>query len=235
MKTLEFGGRKIHAFLPEGGARLKVWTHMQADEAAALFEAAGGGIALFAADGYDWNADLSPWPANACFKGGEDFAGRAPAQLEWLAGAIETAEQELADAIRAAYAQDFAGFSGQDDLPRAILGYSLAGLFAVWAMAECDLFDMCASVSGSLWYDGFLEHLQGRAERFAGKRAYLSLGDREAKTRNMRLACVQERTEAARDLLAAAGAQCVFELNPGNHFQDPAGRCARAAEWLKGR
>ena len=99
MKTLEFDGRKIHAFLPEGGARLKVWTHMQADDAAALFEAAGGGIALFAADGYDWNADLSPWPAKACFKGGEDFAGRAPAQLEWLAGAIETAEQELADAV----------------------------------------------------------------------------------------------------------------------------------------
>lgn len=223
MRTLEFGGKKVHAFLPEGGARLKVWTHMQADEAAALFEAADGSVALFAADGYDWNTDLSPWPAKACFKGGEDFAGKAPAQLEWLAGAIDAAERELADEI---------GSAGQDDLPRAILGYSLAGLFALWAIGECDRFDMCASVSGSLWYDGFLEHLQGRAGRFAGKRVYLSLGDREAKTRNPRLACVQEKTEAARDLLAAAGAQCVFELNPGNHFQDPAGRCARAAAWL---
>ena len=91
---------------------------------------------------------------------------------------------------------------------------------------------MAASVSGSLWFDGFDSYLAAHAERFAGKRVYLSLGDREAKTRNPRLACVQKKTEKARELLTSAGADCIFELNPGNHFAQPTARCARAAAWL---
>jgi len=219
LKTIEAGGRSVHVFLPDAQPRLKIWAHMGAEEARALFAAAGDGIALFAAEGHDWNADLSPWPAKACFRGGEDFAGRAPAQLKWLEGAILQAEAVL---------------PGAEALPRAILGYSLAGLFALWAAAECGLFDMAASVSGSLWFDGFDRFLKERAGRFASKAVYLSLGDREAKTRNARLACVQEATENARALLADAGAECVFELNPGNHFNDPTGRCARGARWLVG-
>lgn len=216
MRTIVIGGKRVHIFLPEGSVRLKIWTHMQPDEAAALFERAGGGTALFAADDYDWNADLSPWPAKACFRGGEDFAGRGPERLRWLGEAVPVAEEGIADA------------------PRAILGYSLAGLFALWAAAERnELFDAAASVSGSLWYDDFAGYIAARAHLFAGKAAYLSLGDREAKTRNARLACVQEAAETARDVLCAAGARAVFELNPGNHFNDPTGRCARAVEWLK--
>ena len=217
MKTIEIGGKRVHLFAPDGPVRLNIWTHMQKDEAAALSVQAGEGVALFAADDYDWNADLSPWPAKACFKGGDDFAGKAPERLKWLVQAVPLAEAEL---------------PGVQNAPRALLGYSLAGLFAVWAMGECDVFGCAASVSGSLWYDGFLGHLQERAACFAGKAVYLSLGDREAKTRNPRLACVQEAAEAARDVLSAAGARCVFELNPGNHFHDPTGRCARAAAWL---
>lgn len=214
MKTVTFEGKRVHIYLPKGGIRLKIWTHMQPEEAEALFALLPDGAALFAADDYDWNADLSPWAAPACFRGGEGFAGNAPQRLKWLLQAVPFVEEGLSDA------------------PRAVLGYSLAGLFALWAAAQCDLFNMTASVSGSLWFDGFDDYLAAHANRFAGKKVYLSLGDREAKTRNPRLACVQERTEAARELLSAAGAYSIFELNPGNHFAEPAARCARAAAWL---
>ena len=214
MKTVTFEGKRVHIYLPDGDIRLKIWTHMQPEEAEALFTLLPDGAALFAADDYDWNADLSPWAASACFRGGEDFAGNALQRLEWLLRAAPFAEAGLSDA------------------PRAVLGYSLAGLFALWAAARCDIFDAVASVSGSLWFDGFDDYLAAHAQHFAGKKVYLSLGDREAKTRNPRLACVQEKTEAARDLLSSAGAYSIFELNPGNHFAEPTARCARAAAWL---
>lgn len=217
MQTIELGTKRVHIFLPERRARLRLWTHMAPDEARLLFDAAGGAAAVFAADGHDWNADLSPWPAPACFKGGEAFAGRGPEHLRWLAQAVEAAER----------AADM-----PQDAPRALLGYSLAGLFALWAALETPLFDAAASVSGSLWYDGFEEYLRAHADRFSGRAFYFSLGDKEARTRNARLAPVQERTQAACALATSCGARALFELNPGNHFQDPAGRCARAVKWL---
>ncbi len=44
---------------------------------------------------------------------------------------------------------------------RGIAGYSLAGLFALWAVYQTGLFDRAASVSGSLWFDGFLTFCVG--------------------------------------------------------------------------
>ena len=69
---------------------------------------------------------------------------------------------------------------------RAIAGYSLAGLFALWAVFEADTFDRAASVSGSLWYDGFLEHMNTSILRDGVERVYLSLGDGEKNTRHPR-------------------------------------------------
>lgn len=209
MDTILAVGRRVRVFAPQGDVNLKIWTHMGNSEAQALFDLLPEGVKLFAADDYDWNADLSPWPAEKCFKGGIDFAGKGKAQLNWLNEAVAQLDPD-------------------DSAPRAILGYSLAGLFAVWAVAEGAPFQMAASVSGSLWYDGFVEYLRKNAAKFAGKRAYFSVGDKEAKTRNPRLCLVQECTEQAAKILEGAGAQTVFELNPGNHFVDSAKRCAKA-------
>lgn len=219
MRTIVCGGMPVHVFLPEKQAKCKIWANMGQEEAGRAFALAGQEIALFAADGMNWNADLSPWPAKACFRGGEDFAGDAPGRLERLRGAIDEAEAVL---------------PGAQDVPRAIMGYSLAGLFALWAAAQEEAFAACASVSGSLWYDGFDAFLQEHAACFAGKSVYLSLGADEPKTRNVRLKCIGEKTEQAHALLLAAGARCVFEYNRGNHFQESDRRCARAIKWLAG-
>lgn len=164
----------------------------------------------------DWNREMSPWKAERCFKGGEDFDGGAGEYL-------------------AALTKDIPEFEAENGLAaehRAVCGYSLAGLCAMYALYAADMFDGAACVSGSLWFDGWTEFMEENAPLNRHVRAYISVGDREARTRNMRLARVEECSVRARDVLAAGGHEAVFELNPGNHFNDPDGRMARGVGTL---
>lgn len=100
--------------------------------------------ALAAVSGVDWNRDLSPWPAPRVFRGNKDFGGEGPSFLDMLTGRIvPLVETQL-------------GFAPAS---RAIAGYSLAGLFALWSVFQTDVFDRAASVSGSLWFDGFMDYM----------------------------------------------------------------------------
>ena len=60
----------------------------------------------------------------------------------------------------------------------------------------------------------------------------LSLGDREAKTRNPVMATVGDRIVEAHDLLKAQGVHTALEWNPGNHFKDTSIRTAKAFAWV---
>lgn len=168
----------------------------------------------------DWNADLSPWPATRAFRKGEDFTGRADGFLQALTSDIlPQAEARL-------------GFTPQR---RVLAGYSLSGLFALYAMTKTDLFQAYASVSGALWYDGFLAYLGAVLPTLHPCPVYLSLGELEARTKNARLAQVQSCTEQTLELFKNAGFPSTFELNPGNHFIDYDRRMAKALTWLLSR
>ena len=110
---------------------------------------------------------------------------------------------------------------------RAIMGYSLAGLFAVYAALETRLFDAAASVSGSMWFPDFVRFVekQHTVVRFA----YFSVGDREKHSRNAAFRSIEDCTFAVIDAMRARGAQAMFERNPGTHFDDPSGRMLKAA------
>ncbi|MCR4950296.1 MAG: hypothetical protein K6A40_03110 [Solobacterium sp.] len=153
------------------------------------------GCSLAVFSGFDWNTYLSPWPADAVFRRGEGFAGKA----DELIGCLE----ELLPAFPCRR--------------RIIAGYSLAGLFAVYACTKTDLFDACVSGSGSMWYPGFAEYLEEHPLRC--RKAYFSLGDREHLTKNPVMASVKEKTETV-VRLAQRNTECIFESNPGNHFTD---------------
>ena len=101
---------------------------------------------------------------------------------------------------------------------RGIAGYSLAGLFALYAIYRTDVFSRAGCMSGSLWFPGFKEYIFSREPKRRPDRIYFSLGDREAKTRNPILKTVQENTEAIHALFQGQGIDTVFQLNPGNHF-----------------
>ena len=115
---------------------------------------------------------------------------------------------------------------------KLLLGYSLGGLFALWAGTRTADFPLLASVSGSLWYDGWCEYLEANPCR--GQRVYLSLGEKEPKARNPRMARVGDCTEKTEALLRASGVETTLEWNPGGHFNEPEARMARAVRALLG-
>ncbi len=154
----------------------------------------------------DWNHELSPWKAPAVF-GREDFGD----------GAADT----LAEILKHGVDPERACYLG---------GYSLAGLFALWAASQTDVFRGIAAASPSVWFPGFTDLLRTTSVR--SPRVYLSLGNREEKTRNPVMATVGSRIRETHDLLEGQGVSCVLEWNEGNHFMDSDKRTARAFAWV---
>ena len=109
----------------------------------------------------------------------------------------------------------------------SIAGYSLAGLFALYALYQTDVFERAASMSGSLWFPDFKEYVFSHEMKRKPEKLYLSLGDKEAKTRNLYLKAVQENTESIAAHFREAEIDVTFEMNPGNHFKDAALRSAK--------
>lgn len=153
-----------------------------------------------------WNDDMTPWPSPAASRHGEPFGGDADAFLQTL---LEKTESERLAASATALA-----------------GYSLGGLFALYAMHRCQAFSRIASVSGSLWYPGFAGFAAENPILRKPDRLYISLGDRESSARGI-MGTVGERTREILDLYRRRGIDAVYEENPGNHFQDAAKRLAK--------
>ncbi|MBR1606090.1 MAG: esterase [Clostridia bacterium] len=155
----------------------------------------------------DWNRDLSPWPAPPVFRD-QAFAGEARQTLQWLRQNVDPSVPR-----------------------RCIGGYSLAGLFSLWAFYETDLFTGAASCSGSLWFPGWTEYAQSKSAPQGGA-LYLSLGEKEPKARNPQMARVGVCTEAQYALAQSQGLDTTFRWHPGGHFQDPEARMAAGFLWL---
>ena len=206
------GARRVTRFCCEPGAPV-LYVHSSVEEAERL---AQDGWTVVAIDGIDWNHDLSPWQAKAVFRGQPDFGGGAGEYL-----------RELKEQIIPAVEADIRPYC------RAVMGYSLAGLFAMYAALETGMFDAAASVSGSMWYPGFAEYVPN-AFCLTGY-AYFSVGDKEKNSRNAAFQSIEDCTFAVMKAMRARGAETMFERNPGTHFDDPAGRMLKAARWMKER
>ncbi len=150
----------------------------------------------------DWNKDLSPWEAPAVF-GIENFGS----------GASDTLKEILS-------------LCTDKDKKYYIGGYSLAGLFSLWASVQTDKFEGVAAASPSVWFPEFLEYIRER--RPLCKKIYLSLGDKEEKTRNPVMATVGDKIRELDSFLVQEGFDCILEWNEGNHFKDFDIRTAKA-------
>ena len=168
----------------------------------------------------DWNRDMAPWDSPAAFKNGEPFTGGADNYLRLLVeGIIPRAEKDLAS----------------PPAWRGIAGYSLAGLFALYAIYRTDVFSRVGCMSGSLWFPGFKEYIFSHEPKRRPDCIYFSLGDKEAKTRNPVLKTVQENTEEIQTFYQNKGIDTVFQLNPGNHFVQGIERTIAGIQWLLSR
>ena len=160
----------------------------------------------------NWDHDMTPWYCPPLSKNDTPCTGGADEYLDLLLTEILPKAKELIDGT-----PSFIG----------IAGYSLAGLFALYAAYRCDAFDRVASMSGSLWFPDFKEYALTHEMRKRPAKLYLSLGDREGRTRNSVLMTVQRNTEELVEHYRSLGLDVTWELNPGNHFKDAALRSAK--------
>ena len=196
-----------------------------------------------------WEENFSPWCAPRVFAKGPNFGDGAQKTLDTLINqVIPWTESELTES----------------PTYKVLVGYSLAGLFSLWAGvsqqvargcqpddalsqpgpssqpgaphvdAPVATFQRIGAVSGSFWFPGLLDYVdqQLRGGAVGLTHAYLSLGDREARTPNPQIMHVRENAELLASKLENAGITSTFELNRGNHFQNVEGRMQKALDWL---
>lgn len=171
---------------------------------------------LVTVSGLNWEAELSPWAAGNLFKYSEMFTGGADVYLQFLTQQVLPQAEAGLNRI----------------LWRGLTGYSLAGLFTVYALYKTDLFSRAASMSGSLWYPGFKDFALQSTLCIAPQHLYLSLGDKEARARNQYLKTVQQCTEELAAHYRSLGINTCYELNPGGHYRNIISRSAAGIKWL---
>ena len=215
-ERFQAGGKEISLYLSDKrDCPLIVLNTFEGGGAQVLAEArkmGGGDFNLLSIGGLDWNRDMSPWECAPVMAQDEGYAGGADSYLSLLL------EEILPEGLKRL--PESPSWTG-------IAGYSLAGLFALYALYRTDTFARAASMSGSLWFPGFGDFVRSHDMKRAPEKLYLSLGDKEAKTRNPYLKTVQENTEAAVQLYRDRGLDVTWELNPGNHFRDAELRSAK--------
>ena len=194
------------------------------DEGQKVYEAAQAAgcppFTLVAISDLEWNHDMVPWDGPSAFKNAEPCTGGADDYLRLLTEEIiPTAEKGIAG------------------VPcwRGIAGYSLAGLFALYAIYQTDLFSRVGSISGSLWFPGMKEYIFSHEPTCWPGCMYFSLGDKESKTRNQVLRNVRQNTEEIHAFYRGKGIDTAFQLNPGNHYNQAVERTVDGLCWLLSR
>ena len=178
-------------------------------DAARMFD-----VSVVEITGMDWDNDLTPWPAQGEPPGSPDFKGNAAEFLSTLVGkVIPETERRL---------------NITDKPERTLTGVSLSGLFTLWQWMSHDTFHNIISLSGSFWYDGFVEWVKSQPVPRKTGRAYFLLGDMEAKTHIKAFRPVQTDTVEIVGYLHDNGIDDCFELVPGNHYQYARQRLVRA-------
>ena len=178
------------------------------------------GFILLSISDLNWNDDLSPWYLDPLFKKEPPFAGKADLYLETLLNkTLPETEEYITNVLHKKISYV------------ALTGYSLAGLFALYAATKTSYFKRIVSASGSLWFPGFSDHLiqNGIFENI--DRVYLSLGDREALTRHELMSQVKTETLKIYEYLKDR-VDCIFEENEGNHFKDEDLRVCKGIEYI---
>lgn len=163
----------------------------------------------------DWNQELTPWAAPAIL-GKIPFGDGASNTLAFITEQL--LPKMVEDGIYNASMKLLLG------------GYSLAGLFALWSSYQTDLFDGIAVASPSVWFPRWIDY--ATENHPSAKSIYLSLGDKEEKTKNPVMAQVGNAIRKLYELLTGQGVNTILEWNVGNHFVDTEKRMAKGFAWL---
>ena len=166
--------------------------------------------------------DYTPWPLQASETMPMDFEGKAEEHLSFISThVIPFCESEYGLASSAE--------------KRVIGGYSLGGLFSLYAAVNTDLFGTVLSCSSSLWYPDFLDYLKEHPFKAAHPKLYMSVGDQEGTTATNLTATQTSNTIVLKDFYESKFEPNNFKfiLEEGNHGNDIPGRAWRAVEWVE--
>jgi predicted alpha/beta superfamily hydrolase len=97
----------------------------------------------------DWNEDFTPWIAPPLSRKSESFKGGASSYLDTLENTIKSFIDENYK-------------TKPEPSNTALIGYSLGGLGALYALYTTNAFGNIGSMSGSLWYDEWIEFMDSR-------------------------------------------------------------------------
>ena len=153
-----------------------------------------------------WNNELSPWEAPAVW-GKQGFGGKAADTLRFLT-------EQVMPTLKQQYPLP-------ENVKIILGGYSLAGLFALWASTQTALF--------SGWFPGWMEFEQQHPMQ--AQCIYLSLGDKEEHTKSAVMAAVGDNIRTLHSRLTVRGVDCTLEWNSGGHFKNADLRTAKAFRW----
>ena len=224
MRTFTTDNKTISIFPCSKSESPVIYLNTFSDEGQKVYDAAQAAgcppFTLVAISNLVWNHDMVPWDSPPAFKNAEPCTGGADDYLQLLTEEIiPTTEKEI----------------GGAPCWRGIAGYSLAGLFALYAIHRTDLFSRVGSMSGSLWFPGMKEYLFSHVPKCRPDCMYFSLGDKESTTRNPVLRSVRQNTEEIQTFYQGKGIDTVFQLNPGNHYNHAVERTAAGLCWLLSR
>lgn len=174
-------------------------------------------FSLVAISKLKWDHDMTPWYMPPISKHDTPCTGGADDYIRLMLEEImPKAEKEIPG----------------NPVWRGIAGYSLGGLFAVYALYQTDVFSRVASMSGSLWFDGIKEYIFSHEMKRKPDCMYFSLGDKESTTDNPILNVVQQNTEEIEAFYHTKGIGTAFVLNSGNHYQACNKRTASGIAWI---
>ena len=162
-----------------------------------------------------WNDDMSPWKSEPVFKNGESFGGNAADFTSLLTEQVIPFAEKLTETTS----------------HRVIAGYSMAGLYALYAPYVTDVFSEIVCASGSVWYPNFVSYIENNEYIRQPDSVYLSLGDKESRTKNPYLSQTESCMEKLYQHFRQMNIPSVFEMNQGNHYKDAVLRLAKGIAW----
>ena len=164
---------------------------------------------------YDWSSMMTPWSCGEKQEG-MDVTGKGGEYAACFHDEVINYVEQSIDA---------------DVTCRGIGGYSLGGIMALYMSYVTGDYDYAASVSGSMWYPGMAEYLTGNEPSTRTRSYYLSLGTKEAMTKNVLRQTVLERTSEVYEYLRGIR-DATMEMNPGGHFTDINGRIEKSIRYF---
>ena len=162
----------------------------------------------------DWMLDLMPWP--------DGNISRDPEAGKHGQDTLQYVLLSLIPELQSRFGP----------LPIILGGYSLGGLFALWASTQTDSFKAIAAASPSVWIKDWIPFARKHVPM--AEAVYLSLGDKEEHVKNQAIARVGDNLRTQYTLLQEqlGPNQCTLVWEQGGHFNDNEGRLGRAYAWL---